>query len=211
MKQILLSFVFFFLCASHVYAMPASLSFNPTDIKTKKGQEFQIQVNMFSGNEAVASTDVMINYDHTLLTPVTEKTQNGSIFQTVEAKILMPGKLYVYGFTEHKNEFSSAQGTVATISFKALQNGQTNITFDCNPQIKNTSQIIAANSSFENIISCIATGAHTSQVTVHDGNVLGTYTDTYGQLHTYTAIFGILVAVFTFFIFTRYQRLQKNI
>ncbi|HRN71338.1 MAG TPA: cohesin domain-containing protein [Candidatus Woesebacteria bacterium] len=210
MKQVLISFVIFFLGATHVYAMPASLSFNPTEIKAKQGQEIQLQINMFTGNEAVASTDVMINYDHTILEPVLTKTQNGTIFQSVDSKIVIPGKLYVYGVQENTTQFANAQGTVATITFKTLQNGTNRLSFDCNPQIKNTSQIIKGDTTFENIINCTATTAHTSDIYITDGNVLGAYTNTYGQLNAYTAIFGILVAVFSFFLFKRYLRLQKN-
>lgn len=209
MKHFLICCVFIFLGATHVYAVPASLSFDPSDINVKKGQEIKVNINMFTGNEAVASTDVLINYDTSLLEPVTNATKNGSIFQTVDSKVIAPGKLYVYGVDENKNEFASAQGTIATVTFKAIASGATQLSFDCNPVVKNTSQIIKGNNTFENIISCTSTIAHTSTISITDGNVLGAYTD--GNLNTYTAIFGILVAVFTFLLFLRYQRLQKNI
>ncbi len=209
MKYLFICFVFIFLGATHVYAVPASLSFDPSDIKIKKGQEIQVNINMFTGNEAVASTDVMINYDTSLLEPIPSATKNGTIFQTIDTKVITPGKLYVYGVQENKNEFTAAQGTVATITFKALISGDTQLSFDCNPVIKNTSQIIKGNNTFENIISCTSTIAHTSSISISEGSVLGAYTNE--KLNTYTAIFGILVAVFTFLLFVRYQRLQKNI
>ncbi len=211
MKYLLSFFVFLFLTTSQVYAVPATLSFDPSDIKIKNGQEIQVNINMFTGNEAVASTDIMINYDKSLLEPIPNSTKNGTIFQTIDTKIISPGKLYIYGVQENKNEFVKAQGTVATVSFKTLKAGTTQLSFDCNPVIKNTSQIIKGSDSFQNIISCPSTIAHISSISIAEGTVLGAYADTYGKLNTYTAIFGILVAVFTFFVFLKYQRLKKNI
>lgn len=196
---------------SPVHAAPASLSFDPVQINTKTGQTISIDVNMYTGEESVASTDVMIHYDKALLEPVLSETKNGNIFQKVEAKSILPGTMYLYGIQENPDLAQPAQGRVATITFKTLNEGNAQITFDCDPVKNTTSQIIKNNSEFENIINCTSTLSHATEVTITKGSVLGAYSDTYGRLNPYTAIFGILVAVFTFFIFLKYQKLRKGI
>ncbi len=213
MKKSFLFVVFllsFFIFVDTVYAAPASLSFEPVAVTAKQGQEVEVNVNLFTGNESIASTDIMILYDKGLLEPVTDKTVNGDIFNAVESKVIVPGKLYLYGMETNQQLTQPAQGTVATITFKALQTGSTQLSFHCDPTVKNTSQIIKSNSDFENIISCTATTTHTINITVDEGSVLGAYSDTYGSIHTFTTIFGVLVAVFTLFIVIRFNRVSRD-
>jgi hypothetical protein len=204
------SFLIFLIAGSTIYAAPASLSFDPLTIQVKQGDIVKFNINMYSGDDAVASTDISISYDKGLLEPLPSEIIKGNIFETVQAKIISPGNLYVYGIQEDKTAAKTAQGTVATISFKALHEGTSTLSFNCNPIAQNSSQIIKAN-DLGNIISCAATSAHTSQITITKGNVLGAYTQSYGRVGSITVILGILVAVFTFFIFLKYQRLRKDI
>lgn len=199
----------FLISASAIYAAPATLSFDPTNSKVKPNEIVKVTINMYSGNETVASTDISIHYDPNILEPLPSNTINGNIFETVQAKIISPGNLYVYGIQEDKTKAKTAQGSVATIAFRALKEGATAITFNCNPTSPNTSQIITVN-NLDNIISCTATSAHTAQINISKGNVLG-IADSYGKLSPMTTILGILVVVFTFFIFLKYQRLRKDI
>lgn len=201
----------FLLLASPVHAVPASLSFEPATIQIKEGQTARFNINIYTDNDPVASTDVMITYDPTYLEPVLNGTVNGSIFQKVGTKLITQGKLYIYGIQENPDDATPAQGTISTISFKALKSGSSQLMFDCNPTNEITSQIIKNNADLDNIINCTSTISHTAQITISSGNVLGTYTETYAKLNAYTAIFGILIAVFTFFVFLKYQKLRKDI
>ncbi len=211
MKKIILFFLFLLIAVPHVYASPASLSFDPIELTVKKGETFKINVNMFSADQSVASSDIMINYDKILLEPVPDSIENGDVFNTIETKVIAPGKLYVYGIEENKNQAQSAQGTVAVVSFKALKTGIATLSFDCNQRNRNTSKIIKNDSQLEDIISCNATVSHVAEIAITDGTVLGTYTDIFSNIKGYTAILGALVAVFTFFVFIRYQRLRKDL
>jgi hypothetical protein len=210
MNKLLFSLIFLFIAVPHVYAVPASLSLEPVDIQTKQDQTFEVRVNMFTGDEAIASTDIMINYDKNLVEPLPQNIKNGDIFKKTEAKVILPGKLYLFGIQEDKNLFQPAQGTVAIINFKALKPGIAKLSFDCNPTVKNTSQIIKSNTELENIINCTSTITHTSQVSIHEGNVLGTSTQNF-PINPYTILLGTLVASFSFIIFLKYQNMRKSI
>lgn len=211
MKKLLFSLIFLFVAVPQIYAAPASLSLDPTTVSVKKGETFKVAVNMFSGDQPVASTDIMINYDKLLLEPLPDATENGKIFNTIDAKVIVPGKLYVYGIKENRNQAQPALDTVATVSFKALKPGNATLSFDCNQRTKNTSKIIENNSELSDIISCNATVTHTTLVSISDGAVLGVYTNIFSGINGFTAIFGVIVATATFFLFIRYQRLRKDL
>lgn len=210
MNILLLSLFFLFLTVGPVQAVPASVSFEPSTSNVKVNEIVELNINMYTGNEAVASSDIKINYDETLLEPIINQTKNGSIFQHVDAKIISPGTLYLYGIQEDKELMQPAQGTIATISFKALKEGNSQLSFECDPLQNTSSQIIKNNADFENIINCTSTLSHRAEISISKGSVLGTYSE-YSALQPYTTIFGILVLVFTFFIFLKYQRLKKSI
>lgn len=197
--------------SSPVQGAPASLSFDPSETSVKVGQAVKLNVNMYTDNASVASVDVMINYDKGFFEPVLDATVNGSTFQKVDTKIIKPGTIYLYGIQEDKESTQPVQGHIASVTFKALKEGTTQITFGCDPVKNTTSQIIKSNEELENIISCTSTLSHTANITIDKGSVLGTYADTYTNVSPLTAIFGILVAVFTFFVFLKYQKLKKGI
>jgi len=211
MKTLLVSIFVFLFTAASVYAAPATLSFDPIQIQTSKDQSFQVNINIFSENEPVASTDIVIIYDPTLIEALPEETSSGNLFKTVDAKIISPGRLYVYGVQENKNEATPARGTIATVHFKALTEGNSQLSFDCTNNGSNSSQIIKFNSTFENIIDCNATLTHKADIGISNSSVLGAFSDTYSGLGRYTFLLGSIVVIFTCYIIIRYSRLHKDI
>lgn len=200
MNILFLALFFLFMTVRPVQATPASVSFDPSTSQVKINDIVGININMYTNNESVASADIKIHYDRNLLEPIVDQTKNGSIFQKVDAKIISPGILYVYGIQENKELMQPAQGTVATINFKAIKEGTAQLTFNCDPVQNTTSQIIKNNAEFENIINCTSTLSHRAEIVIAKGSVLGAYSE-YSNLQPYISILGILVLVFTFFIF----------
>src|SRR5690606_36339967 len=96
------------------------------------------------------------------------------------AKIIAPGKLYIYGIQENKSEAQPARGAVAFIFFKALQKGNTQFSFNCENNTQPTSQIITLNSNLENIINCDVTSTHTVSISITDSSILVSFTDNAG-------------------------------
>ena len=107
----------------------ASLSFDPGTISTKVGSVFDISINIFTDKEAVLSTDAWITYNPSLVEPILS-IKIGDTFKNVDAKIISPGRLYVYGINTDKSLQSPANGTVAVISFKSLKQGSNQFLFE---------------------------------------------------------------------------------
>ncbi|OGK35360.1 hypothetical protein A3A93_04885 [Candidatus Roizmanbacteria bacterium RIFCSPLOWO2_01_FULL_38_12] len=188
---------------------PASLSFDPIQQTTTTGQKVEVAVNIFTNNQAVASTDIWIKYDPNIVVPLPNEVENGSLFQSIDAKIVTPGSLYIYGIQNNPSSSTPLLGTVATIKFQTLREGATDIGFECAPYKKQTSTIIAADRSLSNIISCPSTIAHTGRITVEEGGILGASTGKFSISPMYLVLG--LVLLLTVFLFYRYRSMSTNL
>lgn len=207
MKYIFVFLLVILFSAPSVFAAPASLSFDPIDIKTSTGKTFEVTVNIFTGSQAVASTDIWLTYDPSILKPIVDTAKTGTLFDTIEVKEIEAGKLYIYGIQKNPRDVDPVQGTIATVQFTALKNGVTDLEFDCSSSEK-SSQIIT--SSLSNVISCPATIAHTGTVTVSDSNVLGISTEN-NLMTQLSYMLGAVVVLFSVILFIRYQRIHHEI
>lgn len=196
--------------APSVFAAPASLSFDPVEVQISKGKQVDITVNIFTGSQSVTSTDVWINYDPAIIQPELNTVKTGSLFDTIEYKIIEPGKLYLYGIQKNPRQADPVQGTLATVQFTALTNGTSALSFDCDPSQKLTSQIIASDSNLSNVIGCDVTKAHSASITVSDSTILGVSTEnTFVTQISY--VVGVIVLVFSIVLFIRYQHIRHEI
>lgn len=189
----------------------ASLSFEPAQITTHVNDTFPLIVNIFTGDKATISTDVWISYNPQLVEPVLP-AESGNTFDTVSAKILTPGRLYVYGLRNNQTTADPANGALATIKFKALQEGTTEFGFECSQAGKTASQIIGNDASLSNIINCDRTTSHATPVTIENAAVLGISDIRDEPLGMWTLTAGVIVLIITVILFTKYRSMigKKN-
>ncbi len=210
MKYIFVFLLVLFSVVPSVYAAPASLSFDPINIQTTSGKPIDVTINIFTGNQPVASTDIWLSYDPTILQPLPDNTKTGSLFKTVDVKEIEPGKLYIYGIADNPREVTPVQGTIATIQFMSLKAGTSQLRYECDSSMRSSSQIIAVDNNLTNVISCPATISHSSTVTVTENNILGVSTEN-NLINQLSYILGIIVIIFSIVLFVRYQRIRHEI
>jgi hypothetical protein len=212
MKKWVLLMAALFIFASPVSAEPASISFDPIDIKASTQEIIKVDINIYTDAQPVASTDVWITYDPAYLEPLVDETQAGSLFETIDTKIVSPGKVYIYGLQKNTFNVGAVQGKLATVVFKTKAAGETQLSFDCVPSKKRTSQIIKADRSLTNIISCSATMTHTAQVTISQkSSILGAATGNFSVMKILYGTIGIIVAILTVYLFIKYERKLKQL
>jgi len=190
----------------------SSFSFDPISATVTEGGTLTVDVLMYSGSDPIISTDVWISYNPEILTPITEGEQaviGGDFFQITDAKIVSPGKMYLYAINQSPANVNTTNGKLASIRFKARKTGTTELHFDCIPFHKQTSQIIKYDAELSNVINCRATRAHSSSVVVKSENVLGASTQ--NSYQTGYIVLAILLVVFTGVLYLRYKRLGKHL
>jgi len=148
MKKIFLFFllVFFFLPVVMV-VNAATFSFDKSSYSVAVNQTLQVQLNIDVGSEQVDGADAYINYDSSILS--VESIAAGSFFPSVIHDTGTPGIFSISGMVEEQANPKTGSGTVATITFKGLKNGTTNLKFDCN-----NSKIVKHDVNVANILEC---------------------------------------------------------
>ncbi len=151
----------------------ASLQFDNAALNVKKGDTVSLQVNIDPKGEQITSTDIYVLFDKTILSA--KSVLEGTYFPTVLSDI-QPGRVYLAGLVEDPSAFKSVTGIVATISFTAIADGTTNVTFDCR-SASDSSKIIKNDINATNIIVCadnksslVTVGAISSLPTTSSGN-----------------------------------------
>ncbi len=188
----------------------ASLSFEPVNTTLSLGDFGEIYVNIFTENQSVISTDIWITYDPAIIQPILPAKGN-KLFESTEARIVSPGKLYVYGIRRDTMTAGSANGAITSLKFKALKEGSTKLTFECPTLGTTRSQIIKNDKELSNIIDCARTVSHTSTVSVVEKtNILGAYDQEGGApMMLYLTLTTALLIFFTLF-FLRTKKLAKD-
>ena len=191
---------------STVYAA-GTLDFDPSSTEVGVDQTFTIDVNIDAGTDQIASTDIYIDFDETLID--LETVTDGDYFPDISNQPLM-GRLYIAGLMENPGEYKEGTGNVAKITFRAIAQGSTSITFDCNESESETSKIVQNDANATDIIDCDALTSHTVNITAegstdNDADTLpqsGTYNDVVNYL-SYGGILlvlGIAIRVLLMFI-----------
>lgn len=157
----LVSFIFF-MNASSVFA--ATLLFNPTFTEVRPENTFTVSINIDAGTDQLAGADIYITYDANLLE--VQSITDGSYFPQVE-DVSNTGRLYISGFVNTQGDYKTGAGTVATMSFRALQEGNTELTVDCDPSETDTSKIVINDTSLSNILDCTTLQAHSITISMN--------------------------------------------
>ena len=145
-------------------ANAASLKFDKTTVSTTNGGTFEIAVTVDPGSDTLSSVDAYVAYDASYLKVNTVTA--GTLFPTVSNDISTSGKVYIAGMVNDPTTSISTSGTVATITFQALKDGSTTLTFDCN-----TSKIIKNDINASDVMTCSQNNS--SAVTVGSGGSSG--------------------------------------
>jgi hypothetical protein len=168
MKKYLINsvIVFAFLFIVPFVAHAATLDFDPDSTTVAPNGTFTVDVDLEAGTDQVASTDIYVLYDDTILE--VQQVTAGSFFPLVQPNTEEKGRLYIAGTVTSQGDYKTGTGTVATISFKAIGEGSTNMSFDCDTAVDDKSEIIQNDTSAANIIECSALQTHTVTISATD-------------------------------------------
>ncbi|NCO88882.1 hypothetical protein AUK04_02960 [Candidatus Roizmanbacteria bacterium CG2_30_33_16] len=146
----------------------AYLKFDKTTGSVAVGETVNVAVQVEAGTEQIRGVVIYIIYDQTLL----ESTAviDGGAFPTF-FKTLTPGKTRIEAGVDDPATTKTGSLSVATITYKALQNGTANITFLCQTNTGDTSKIMKADVDATNIITCTENGS--LSLTVGSGGTSG--------------------------------------
>lgn len=174
-KNIFLFFLIFFFGGLVFSVEAASLKFDPSSINAASGANFDIKVVLDPGSDQVYSADIYINYDSTFLKVVNVKAE--SLFPTVSHDESTTGKIYIAAMENDPTSYVASSGAVVTITFQALKDGNSNLSFDCNNSkvVKNTNGTnVLVCSTSDNATITIGTGSDQSPTSapVNDNNQL---------------------------------------
>jgi len=167
-------FVYLFVCL-FVYSFfflsveAASLKFDKGIMTIGAGETFTLDAVVDAGSDQITSTDMWIIYDATLLEA--QNASAGAFFPAVTNNITA-GKVYIAGLITDPGTYKTGSGTVAKITFKALKNGITTVSYDCRADASNSSKVIKNAVDPINVIVCSQNG--TSIVTIGTGGVAPT-------------------------------------
>ena len=148
----------------------AFFKFDQASYSVLVGDTFVVEVIVNPGSEQLTSVDAYITYGSDIVN--VQSITEGSYFPTV-LNNLTTGKVYIAGLVDSPSDFKTGTGTVATVTFEALTEGETELVFDCDGQATVTSKIIKNDINSTNIIECGQNG--TATITV---GVTATATDT---------------------------------
>jgi len=172
-------FLFFFIFAGSAFA--ASLKFDKTSASVNTGDTFEIQMLVDAGSDQIISADAYVTYDASMLEE--ESVTNGSFFPSVVPQI-SSGSIYVAGMVNDTSSSKTGSGMLATVKFKALKDGNTDIKYNCESTTTGPSKIIKNDLNATNIISC----SENSRVTITVGSTSTTLTPTpASDYHAYTS------------------------
>lgn len=195
-------------------ANTASFSFDPVTINAKAGEVFPVDILIYTGSEKVVSTDVFVNYDSEKLSALPNKKpriESGELFQKTDAKLVSPGKLYLYGLNENITNANSTNGKIATIYFQAKKSGKTELNFDCISFQEHSSKIIKNDENFSNIVNCQVSRSHNTIIDIDAGkDVLGASIGPSAAFNPYF-VAALLLCALMGAIFLRYNRLTKKL
>ncbi len=154
-------------------AEAANLEFDETAVTVGVNETFHLQVIVDAGSEQITSADAYVTYDPTSIEAQT--VSEGTFFPTVTNNI-EPGQVYVAGLVDDPNSPKTGSGTIATITFKTIKAGSVTLSFNCDPNVYNTSRIIKNDYESTNIIDCSQNG--TATITIGESSTAQSGTPT---------------------------------
>lgn len=139
----------------------AYFQFDPASATSAASGTVNIKVNINAGSDELSSSDAYVLYDSTYLKA--QSVTAGRFFPTVTNDTSTAGKVYIAGMVDDPATSSSGSGTLATIVFQALTNGQATLTIDCT-----ASKIVKNDVNATNVMQCAQNGS--AVVTVGTGS-----------------------------------------
>lgn len=159
-----------FACLSIITSVQAaSVKFDKGTISVAVGDTFTLDTVVDAASDQITSTDMWIIYDSTFLQA--QSASSGAFFPAVTNNITA-GKVYIAGLITDPGTYKTGSGAVAKITFKALKNGTTTVSYDCRADVSNTSKVIKNAVDPTNVIVCSQNG--TSIITIGTGGVTPT-------------------------------------
>lgn len=135
--------------------------FDKTAVTAANGATFQIAVTVNPGSDGLNGAETYVSYDASLLKATAVSA--GTLFPTVSNDVSVGGKVYIAAYVDDPASSISSAGTIATITFQALKEGNGTLSYDCD-----TSKIIKNDINASNVIVCSQDG--TSAVTIGSGS-----------------------------------------
>lgn len=151
-----------------------SLSFDKTSVNGNINQSIAVKVNV-SADDAINSADVKLKFDFNTLQVVS--VEPGDFFPIITNSISTPGTLFI-GALPEGTVGKKGTGTIATVNFKAIKAGASQITYLCTDVQTNTSKLNMTADDPKNVIDCSATSAQVLAVSIGDGTTSTTITPT---------------------------------
>lgn len=162
-KLITILFLLVWATTSAGAAHAAFLKFDQASFQVDVDETFDVQVIVDPGSDEITSVDAYITYDSSIINA--DSVTEGEYFPTV-LNDLTTGKVYIAGLVDSPSDFKTGVGTVATITFKGLAEGETDLVFDCDGQATVTSKVIQNDINSTNIIQCSQNGTATITIGV---------------------------------------------
>lgn len=138
-----LFFVFFFfaLSISRVFAASATMQFSPASGSFTIGQNFTVNVLLNTGGGRSSGTDMIVSFpaDKIILTDITP----GTIYNQYVGKDInnSRGLASISGIASSTSSLFSGNSTFATLSFKAIDTGTANLSFNFTKGNKNDTNV----------------------------------------------------------------------
>lgn len=145
----------------------ASLDFDTATSTIDVDETFTVMVKIDAGTEQIAGTDIYIGYDDELLDL---QSVTGLNYFPIVGNTPEVNRLYIYGVVANSGEFKTGAGDIATLIFKGVKEGSTELKFDCDLSKTITSKIAKNDINATNIIDCSALGLHTVTIGAGTGD-----------------------------------------
>lgn len=144
----------------------ATLNFDQATVSTSVNQTFTITIIVDSKDEQINSSDVYVLYDQTYLTAQSvipksttlDTFSDETFFPIILSNLQTAGRAYIAAMIDLPGTYKTGRGTIASIVFKALKNGTTDLTFDCTAGVTTDSNIVKNDVQSTDIIECGANG-----------------------------------------------------
>lgn len=148
------------------YAASATMSLSPASGTVNRGCTLSVEVKVDTGGADTDGTDAILFYDATRFKVTTSDIKNGTIYSDYPGNTVDPsGKITISGLAAVNQAFKGS-GTLATITFAALENapaGATQVKFDFDPndKAKTTDSNVVERSTVQDILSQVNDATYT--------------------------------------------------
>lgn len=122
-------------------------SFDKSTYSVATGATVEVQVTIDAGSDELNGVDAYIKYDPLLVS--VDSVTDGSFFPTVTKETGTSGTAWIAGYVDDPATSKTGTGTLATIIFKGLKDGNVTLSFDCN-----SSKIVKNDINASNVLVC---------------------------------------------------------